>query len=392
MSSRTEARDTLSGGEAAAGYEGVRYCFERVLADRPGWSGGVCAYVAGRPVVDLWGGPRFSPVSLAPVWSCTKGAVSLAIALLLQRGLLDPEAPVAEYWPEFAVDGKSAVTIGELLSHQAGLVTVDGGISLDELAGRGDLASRLARQHPYWNPGSEHGYHALTFGVLAGELVRRVTATPVQAFYERELRAPIGADFYVGLPRPEEPRVVTCRPDASRVGPQELPQSPHSRPELLEASSTVSGAGDGWAWVENRRIREFGAPSVGGVSSARGLAQLYAGCVTGLDDEPPLLSAGTIEQVRAVRVDGWDLCLPLRTRFGLGFVLASEHVPMAGRGSFGHDGANGAIGFAQPEKRLAFGFVSDHVPPPVGADAAVKELVSAIEACSPYPPSNSFGV
>lgn len=382
---------TSSDGVAARGYEDVRHCFDRALTQRPEWSGGICAYHAGRLVVDLWGGPRFTADTLAPVWSCTKGVVSLTAALAIQRGLLDPEVPVSEYWPEFAAEGKARITVAEILSHQAGLVTVDGGLSFDELAGNGDIAGRLARQRPFWQPGRHHGYHALTFGVLVAELVHRATGMPVQAFYEQEIRAPISADFYLGLPDSHERRVIDCRPDASRKIPLELPTSPHSRPELLEASSAVAGAAAGWTWVEDRRIRAFGAPSVGGVTNARGLAEVYAACVTGLGGTPPLLAATTIDRLRTARSDGWDLCLPFRTRFGLGFVLASEHVPMAGPGSFGHDGANGTIGFAHPEKQLAFGFVSDHVPPPFGADPAIAEVVAALDACIANSTSNNSG-
>lgn len=370
----------VSCGEVAPGYESVRHCFDRVLAERVGWSGAVCAILDGRPIVDLWGGAHFTRDSLAPLWSCTKGAASLVAALALQRGLLDADEVVARYWPEFAVADKSSVTVAQLLSHQAGLISVDGGISFDELAGDGDLAGRLAQQRPYWYPGSGHGYHALTFGVLIAELVRRVTGTDLQELYETEIRSPIEADFYMGLPESEEPRIVTCRSHPSRTISGDSPEDPDWRPGALETAMAVHCLPEAHDldWVQDRRIRAFGAPSVGGVGNARGLARVYAACVTGLDGRPPLLASSTVERVRAPLADGWDLCLPNRTRFGLGFVLDSSHLPMAGPSSFGHDGANGSIGFACPDRRLAFGFVSDHAPPPPGTDPVVNELIAAL--------------
>jgi CubicO group peptidase (beta-lactamase class C family) len=372
--------EAVSSGEVAPGNEAVRHRFDRVLAERAGCSGAVCVFLNGRPIVDLWGGPRFARDSLVPLWSCTKGAAALVAALALQRGLLDADEVVARYWPEFAVEDKSSVTVAQLLSHQAGLISVDGGISFDELAGEGDLAGRLAQQRPYWYPGSDHGYHALTFGVLVAELVRRATGTDLQELYETEIRSPIEADFYMGLPESEEPRVVTCRAHPIRTMSGDSPENPHWRPEALATATEVHHLPEAhdFGWVQDRRIRAFGAPSVGGVGNARGLARVYAACVTGLDGRPPLLASSTVERVRTPLADGWELCLPNRTRFGLGFVLDSSHLPMAGPGSFGHDGANGSIGFACPDRRLAFGFVSDHAPPPPGTDPVVNELIAAL--------------
>jgi CubicO group peptidase (beta-lactamase class C family) len=317
--------------------------------------------------------------SLVPLWSCSKGAASLVAALAVESGCLDPDAPVTRYWPEFARAGKEDVTVAQMLSHQAGLVSVDGGLSFNEFVEPSRLADRLALQRPQWAPGTAHGYHALTFGVLIGELVQRVVGSGLQEQFEVEIRAPIDAALYLGLPRSEESRVLTCHPSPHRVA-QATQDNPLASAELFEAAVAVRDIPDeiGPDWIQTRPVRAFGQPAVGGVGNARGLARIYARCVTGIATTPPLLTAGTIEQIRRPRAEGWDLCLPFETRFGLGFQLDSTISPMAGSGSLGHDGAAGSIGFAHPEKRLAFGFVSDHAPPPPGLDPLIGELIGAL--------------
>jgi CubicO group peptidase (beta-lactamase class C family) len=316
---------------------------------------------------------------LVPLWSCSKGAASLVAALAVDRGLLDPDALVSRYWPEFAHGGKGGVTVTQLLSHQAGLVSVDGGASFGELVGKGQLADRLAGQRPQWPPGTAHGYHALTFGVLIGELLQRIVGSSLQEQFETEMREPIDAPMYLGLPESEESRVLRCHPSRYRVA-QATQDNPVVRAGLLEAAVAVHGVPDalGSDWIQSRPVRAFGHPAVGGVGNARGLACMYARCVTGTANAAPLLRADTIERIRRPQAEGWDLCLPFETRFGLGFQLDSTISPMAGSGSFGHDGAAGSIGFAHPERRLAFGFVSDHAPPPPGLDPLIGELIAVL--------------
>ena len=224
--------DEATSGHVAPGYEAVRARFDDALVQRAGWSGAVCVYRDGQPVVDLWGGPRMGADSLVPLWSCSKGAASLVAALAVDRGLLDPDALVSRYWPEFAHGGKGGVTVTQLLSHQAGLVSVDGGASFGELVGKGQLADRLAGQRPQWPPGTAHGYHALTFGVLIGELLQRIVGSSLQEQFETEMREPIDAPMYLGLPESEESRVLRCHPSRYRVA-QATQDNPVVRAGLL---------------------------------------------------------------------------------------------------------------------------------------------------------------
>jgi CubicO group peptidase (beta-lactamase class C family) len=196
-------------GTAAPGFEPLREEFAAVLADEPpGHDAQLAAYVDGRPVVDLWGGPSFAADSLIGVYSCTKGAAYLTVALLVQAGVLDLDREVRHYWPEYAAEGKDRVTLRELLTHRAGSIGTDAGFTPAELADDRAMAELLAPHRPYWRPGAAFGYHALTIGALAGEVVRRAAGATLKELYEREVRAPYGVEFHLGLPEALEPRVI----------------------------------------------------------------------------------------------------------------------------------------------------------------------------------------
>ena len=187
-------------GSAQDGFQAVRELFEEAVENRPAWSGSLAVYFEGDLVVDLWGGPSYDATSLQFGYSSTKGAASLCLALLIERGQLDPDRAVSAYWPEFAQAGKKDIPVRWFVSHQAGLVSVDGGFTLDEYIEHTALAARLARQRPYWKPGHAHGYHPLTWGTLVDELTRRVTGITLGEFYEAEIRRPHAIDFFLGLP------------------------------------------------------------------------------------------------------------------------------------------------------------------------------------------------
>jgi CubicO group peptidase (beta-lactamase class C family) len=188
-------------GSVADGFEAVREEFAAfVSGERPDYEGQLCAYVHGRKVVDLWAGDGAAADSLYGVFSSTKGAAHLVVALLVQDGVLELDREVAFYWPEFAAEGKGSITLRELLAHRAGLVGTDAGFTLEEAADDRAMAERLAGQRPFWRPGTAFGYHALVIGALTGEVVRRVTGRTLQEQYEERIRAPYGLDFHLGLP------------------------------------------------------------------------------------------------------------------------------------------------------------------------------------------------
>jgi CubicO group peptidase (beta-lactamase class C family) len=168
------------------------------------------------------------------VFSTTKGATAICVGICVDRGLIDYDRPVADYWPEFAAAGKADITVAQLLSHQAGLPTVDASLTLTDVLAWAPIVDALAAQPPLWPPGTAHGYHALTYGYLAGELIRRVAGKPIGEFFAAEVAAPLGIDFWIGLPESEEPRVSPLIP------------SPPPPPELAEMMATVMGRGH---WV-----------------------------------------------------------------------------------------------------------------------------------------------
>jgi len=196
----------------APGFEPVREEFGRLLAADETFAGQFCAYAGGRVVADLWGGEGVGPDDLQGVFSSTKGAAAVCVALLVQRGVLDLDAPVARYWPEFGQAGKEAVTVRLALSHQAGLVGVEPQLTLEESMRHETMAARLAAQVPHWHPGAAHGYHALTIGTIIDELTRRITGMPVARMFREEVAQPRGVDFHIATPDDLEPRVKRILP------------------------------------------------------------------------------------------------------------------------------------------------------------------------------------
>src|SRR5947208_475875 len=213
-------------GTCSPKFERVRVEFERNFAERGEVGASVCLTLDGETVVDLWGGVA-DPTSgrawdrdtIGVLWSCTKGAVALCAHMLMARGDVTLDAPVASYWPEFAKNGKDAVTIRMLLAHQAGLAALREPIPDGGFCHWDDIVDRLAAQEPLWEPGSRHGYHALTFGHLVGEVVRRVTGRSIGAFFREEVAEPLDLDFWIGLPEEHEGRLApTIAPEMPAPG------------------------------------------------------------------------------------------------------------------------------------------------------------------------------
>ncbi|TDC26329.1 class A beta-lactamase-related serine hydrolase [Streptomyces sp. 8K308] len=357
-------------GTVAAGYEPVREEFAALLAAEPGLAAQVAARVDGRQVVDLWGGPGLAGDSLLGVFSSTKGIAFLAVALLVQDGALDLDREVRAYWPEFAAAGKAGVTVRELLGHRAGLIGVDDGFSPAELADDAAIAERLAAQRPYWRPGAAFGYHSLTVGALAGELVRRVSGAGLRDHYRSRLVEPHGVDFHLGVPDGELARVVDVLPPRPPAEPAE-PIEPESIAGIaynLQHPTQIELA----ALPNHPEFRAGGPASVGGFGSARGLAALYAAALELLTPE----TAAECAQPYSV---GRDLVLDMERAYGLGFMVA---VPYLGARAFGHDGAGGSMAFADPAAGLAFGYTRRRVPTPGGAGQDAARLATSVRTCA----------
>ncbi|GGQ15361.1 serine hydrolase [Streptomyces roseolilacinus] len=369
-------------GFVAEGYEEVREAFEAVVADeRPDYAGQLAAHVRGRRVVDLWAGPDTDGDTLFGVFSSTKGAAHLVVALLVQEGVLDLDRAVAHYWPEFAAGGKGEVTLRQLMAHQAGVVGAEAGLTLAELADDRVVAERVAGQRPYWRPGAAFGYHTLNIGALTGEVVFRATGRTLHEVYAARIREPYGLDFFLGLPEEHEPRFRSLLPmDPTREQRAVLEAAPDGPHTLAAIAGNRHGGEptDLESLPNSRLVRAKGPASVGGVASARGLAGLYAAAIGVLDGRPPLLEEDTLAEVGQVHSCGFDVVARAHRSFVLGFQDPTLPYPWLGAGSFGHSGAGGSQAFADPRAGLAYGYARRRYAFPGGAAPENERLVAAV--------------
>ncbi|MGW2569559.1 serine hydrolase domain-containing protein [Streptomyces sp. NPDC001537] len=374
-------------GTVADGFEAVREEFAAFVAgERPDYEGQLCAYVHGRRVVDLWAGDGNDAESLYGVFSSTKGAAHLVVALLVQDGTLELDRKVTYYWPEFGTEGKAELTLRDLVTHRAGLIGLDAGFSKDELADDRAIAERLADQRPFWRPGTAFGYHALVIGALTGEVVRRATGHTLQEIYEERVRAPYGLDFHLGLPEALEPRFRSAQPMTPTAKQQAVldaePRGPHTLSSIA-FNTHVPEPGDLVDHANSRTVRAKGPASAGGVAAARGLAGMYAAAISEVAGRPPLLKPDTVAEVGQVHSVGYDLVTRAHRAFGLGFQATGEAWYLfLGAGAFGHSGAGGSQAFADPRSGLAYGYTRRRIAFPGGAAPENERLVKAVHTAA----------
>ncbi|MEU2236265.1 serine hydrolase domain-containing protein [Streptomyces vietnamensis] len=347
-------------GTVEPGFESVREVFAEIAANEARDGGAQLAvHHHGRLVVDLWGGDGVDGDSLLALYSSSKGAMALVAALLVQDGVLDLDRTVASWWPEFAAEGKGGLTLRQLLAHRSGVIGVDDGFSMEELADDRRIAARLATQRPFWEPGTGHGYHALVIGALVGEVILRATGRTAQEIYEERVRVPYGLDYYLGLPEELEPRFRTSLPLLPTPAQQEFLAANPIAPDSLMAIAFNLHADppfDNPAYGNSRAVRTKAPLSGGGVGTARGLSRMYAAIAGELDGRPPLLAPGTLAEFARVHSRGTDLVTGGENAFGLGFVpLATRH-PSLSPLAVGHSGAPGTQSFADPATGLAYSY------------------------------------
>jgi CubicO group peptidase (beta-lactamase class C family) len=389
-------------GHVAEGFEPVRDAFAANFDSHGELGAGVAVYVEGELVVDLVGGvadeaTAYGTDALQLVFSTTKGAAAVCANLLMQRGELDPESLVTDVWPEYGQAGKAGTTIAMLLDHQAGVPVVDGPPSLAEVLEVDPIVEALAAQAPLWEPGTAHGYHALTYGWLVGEIVRRVDGRRIGQFFADEVAGPLGLDFWIGLPDEHQDRVVPLVPsrpnagdfDMASLDPEILPllqdlaaafldpQSTTNRALMLDGTFLLGGGQLAWNLPE---VRASQIPAANGVTNARSLAKMYAACVSEVDGVR-LLDDATVEQATAERSAGRDRVLVMPTRFGLGFMLTSSFSPLLGERSFGHPGAGGSLGFGDPDHGVGFGYVMSKMNAGLSNDPRSRGLIEALRSC-----------
>ncbi len=339
----------LSSGFAAPEFQAVQALFDSFLGEDPEYSAQVAVYSDGTKVVDLSGGPHLTQDSITGAYSCSKGVAAFVVGLLVQDGLLDLDRTVAHHWPEFAAHGKEAITVRQALSHRAGLLGVEGGFALKEFT-TADAAARLAAAAPLWRPGTTFGYHSLTIGILMEELCRRVAGGTLQEMYDSRIRLPFGIDFYLGLPEDQEPRYRDVLYDVD-------PLQPWLDPLGLDGLNGNAAVSTVMELPNHRVIRAGGMSSAGGVGSADGLARLYAAATTGLDGNDAFLAPETVRIMSEEQVWGLDRASGLDNAFAVVFMKPHPSRNFGSHRAFGHEGANAALGFADPAYGIGFGYI-----------------------------------
>ena len=347
----------------------VRSAFEANLALGEDIGASVAVFQNGRCVVDLSGGATidgapYTQSTLQLLYSVTKALTVTCLMDLAQENRIRLDARVADYWPEFAENGKERLTVRELLGHRAGVVGFDMPVTIDTLSDWDATVAELARQAPAWPPGSAHGYHALTFGFLAGELVRRCGGKSVGTLLRERFAEPLGIDVHIGLPRDVVSRVALHLDAPGGYG------TGADLTVAIETEGTPAASAFGNPPIETATFNQPASwypelPAVNGIGNARALAALFS---TMTDGPSRRFAPETIDAFRTEVSSGPDAVLVDQpTRFGAGFMLSCPREPMLGPGSFGHNGRGGALVFAHPETGIAFAYVGNrliHDPTP----------------------------
>ncbi len=386
---------TQINGTADEGFGKVADAFAANFDEYGDLGAAFALYVDGQPKVDLWAGTadkatgrEWTEDTLQLVFSTTKGAAAICVARLVEAGLVDYDTPVAAYWPEFAQAGKEAITVGQLLSHRGGLPFVDAPLTFDDVIAVDPVVEALAAQAPVWEPDTAHGYHALTYGWLAGELVRRVDGRRIGRYFADEVAGPLGLDFWIGLPESEEPRVSRLETSPPPTDPEVLQlmlavMGPGTNGfKALTMNGALNGFGDDTPF-NTRAVHGTEMPAANGITTARSLARMYAATV-GEVDGVRLIDDATVGLATAERSNGPDACLVADSQFGCGFMLDGTLTPMLSPASFGHAGAGGSLGYADPDAKVGYGYVMNQMgggltgdPRTLGLNAAVREAVAA---------------
>lgn len=372
-------------GAVAEGFEPVAQAFAANFARHQEVGAACTLYHRGRPVVDIWGGladvasgRAWQADTICLVFSAAKGPTTTCIHQLVEAGRLDVDLPVAHYWPEFGCNGKEDISIRQVLSHEAGLAAVDGDLSLAQVLAWDPVVAAIAAQAPNWEPGSQHGYHARSFGWILGELIRRITGESPGAYLASHIAAPLGLRYWVGLPKSELSHCATLVPPAggsdavaALLGADSLTA------RVMSGPSGLFGYNEMWNRPD---VLAAEMPSSNGVGDARSLARFYAGLIDEVDGVRLLgqkqLARACVQQVR-----GPDAVIFHETCFGLGYGLQPTLAPGAGPKSFGHPGAGGALAFADPDAELGFAYVMNAMQFNMEGDPRSMGLVRAAYEC-----------
>lgn len=368
MSAVMEIQGTSSSSFAAVARE-----FERNFAERGDVGASLAIVQDGELVVDLWGGSldkagkrRWAGDSVVNVWSTTKAVNALCFAMLVDRGRVSYADPVARWWPEFAGQGKGEITVAMLLSHQAGLCSFADPAVVEDFYDQHRSAARFAAMTPLWPPGSRSGYHAISIGILANELFRRIEGRSVGRFIAEDLAGPLGLDLSLGLPPSQEAR------RAEMIAP----------PELATSNMTTDLNPSQVAAYLNPVIepllpntpawRACELPSANGFSNARSLARLFGAVAAGKLLGPEVLVQATTEQISGV-----DEVLGVSTRWGVGFLLNTDGLYGPQEKAFGHSGWGGSFVMVDPVKRVSIAYAMNRMGTDLVGDPRDVALIAA---------------
>ena len=377
-------------GMVAPGFEKVREVFEANWEDIE-VGAGYSVVSKGETVVDLWGGWQdrdctrpWEEDTLVNVYSTTKGMGSLVVAMLADEGRLDYDARVVDYWPEFGAEGKDRVTVAQLLSHQAGLCGVDEKLTVEDLYDWDKMVNLLAAQKPHWKPGTGAGYHAVNWGYLPGEIVKRITGKTLGTLFHEKVAVPLNADFYIGLPDSEMGRVSDMiGPNHARIKPKPSDGPPPKMP-LLYAIALMNPSIRPYADASSYAWRKAEIAAANGQANARGIARVYGALANGGKiDGIRLISPEGIKAAikEEVGLDQIDLALGVPTRRGRGYILNAAGMYGSNPDAFGHGGAGGSSGFADPEANIGIGYAMNQMEADPLAPPRSYKLMKATYAC-----------
>jgi CubicO group peptidase (beta-lactamase class C family) len=366
-------------------FERVKEVFADSFANGMEVGAAVAATLDGKPIIDLWGGHADKAKSkpwtrdtLVNVYSTTKGLAAICAHRLVDQGKLDLDAPVAKYWPEFAQAGKEKIPVNQLLSHRAGLPAIRKQLPMDAYFNWNVMCAALAAHEPWWEPGTRHGYHAITFGYLIGEVIRRITGKTPGTCLRDEIARPLNLDMHIGVDASFDARI------AELIGaPPPPPGPPDQFTEMASDPESVTFKAVANprpvidpALINSREWRGAEVPAANGHATARSLAALYGALASGgKANGYTVLTPESIRRAHTEQAIGPDVVLGVVTRWGLGFALTQPAVPIGPNPrTFGHPGAGGSIGFADPDARLGFGYVMNQM----GSDALIDGRAAAL--------------
>ena len=393
-------------GFVKPGFETVRDAFVENFALREELGSACCVYRHGEKIIDLWGGVRDSATgepweedTMVVVYSTTKGLAAMTLAIAHSRGWLDYDNPVATYWPEFAQNGKEHVTVRQLLAHQAGLFAIDEPVDRACVANLDRLADILARQRPAWEPGSRQAYHAISLGFYESEILRRVDPKhrSLGQFFQDEIATPLGIDFYIRLPESiPNRRLAVIEPLGlfKRIFgfPLKFALSTLNHHSNLYRALVVN---PGSAVVHNDETvysRNLEVPSGGGVGTARAIAKAYGVFANGGNDlglKKETLDLLSAPAIPATEGGFYDECILSEARFSLGFAKESDTAPFPSESAFGHPGAGGSMGFADPANGIGYAYVTNRMGTEVAGDPrdlALRDALYRALSAADHPP------